>query len=457
MKSKHQHNFDSPTERIGKFHLQNKTVLIPEMNRIAAHLIAATFRGFGSNAVVLKTYNGLDLGKKYTSGKECFPCQVTLGDLLIFLKTEQENLGAAFDPENYLYFLPESDGPCRFGMYNKFQRMVLDSFPVLDRVKIVSITTTDGYSLEGVIEHDRMLAFRKASYIAVVAADIMERLLWRIRPYETQEGITDDFIESSMRQMESFFETHAAANDFGRILDKLEEITKNGRTLIDPAIPTKPLIGIVGEIFLRMHVQSNQDVIRVLERHGAEIVNASLTEWVNYITYGQLRDSKNHFRLNLKQFNLSRLKNDLQKILSSKADLFYQEMRQRQFYNRATRLIDFEHDHKVSHLERLLKQEDIFTFDVTTETCLSVSAILQFVKEGYNGVVNVYPFTCMPGMTTSAIVKPMMNRMRIPYLDTPYDASIQPGRETAIRTFMHQAAQHFQRYGRKGNLQKRAA
>jgi hypothetical protein len=69
----------------------------------------------------------------------------------------------------------------------------------------------------------------------------------------------------------------------------------------------------------------------------------------------------------------------------------------------------------------------------------------------------VYPFTCMPGMTTSAIVKPVMNRMRVPYLDTPYDAGFQPGRETAIRTFMHQATQHFQRHGRKGCIQKRAA
>ncbi|MGD9240452.1 MAG: hypothetical protein PVG69_10530 [Desulfobacterales bacterium] len=457
MKSKHANNFDSPTKRIGKFQLRNKTVLIPEMNRIAAHLIAATFRSFGSKAMVLPTYEGLDLGKKYTSGKECFPCQVTLGDILLYLKTEQERLGAAFDPENYLYFLPESDGPCRFGMYNKFQRIVLDSFPGLNRVKIVSITAKDGYSLEGVIEPDRLLDFRKASYIAVVVADILERLLWRIRPYETQAGITDDFIESAMREMESFFETHGAANDFGRILDKLEEITSHAKTLIDRAIPTKPLIGIVGEIFLRMHVNSNQNLIRVLERHGAEVVNSSLAEWVNYITYGQLRQNKINFRLNLQQLNFGGLKNYFHKIISSGADLFYQEMRQKQFYNRATRRIDFEHDHKVGHLEKLLKKEDIFTFDVTTETCLSIAAILQFVKEGYNGVVNVYPFTCMPGMTTTAIVKPVMNRRRVPYLDTPYDGSFQPGRETAIRTFMHQVAQHFQRHGRKGIIQKRAA
>jgi predicted nucleotide-binding protein (sugar kinase/HSP70/actin superfamily) len=421
MKSKHENNFDPLTKRIGKFQLRNKTVLIPEMNRIAAHLIAATFRSFGSNAMVLQTYEGLDLGKKYTSGKECFPCQVTLGDILLFLKTEQETLGAVFNPENYLYFLPESDGPCRFGMYNKFQRIVLDSFPGLQRVKIVSITAKDGYSLEGVIERDRMLDFRKASYIAVVVADILERLLWRIRPYETQAGITDKFIEGAMGEMESFFETHGAGNDFGRILDKLEEM------------------------------------IRVLERHGAEVVNYSLAEWVNYITYGQLRQNKINFRLNLQQLNFGGLRNYFHKIIRSGGDLLYQEMRQKQFYNRVTRVIDFEHDHKVGHLEKLLKKKDIFTFDVITETCLSIAAILQFVKEGYNGVVNVYPFTCMPGMTTTAIVKPVMNRRRVPYLDTPYDGSIQPGRETAIRTFMHQVTQHFQRHGRKGIIQKRAA
>jgi predicted nucleotide-binding protein (sugar kinase/HSP70/actin superfamily) len=457
MKSRHENNFDSLTEGIGKFQLYKKTVLIPEMNRIAAHLMAATFRSFGINALVLQTYKGLDLGKTHTSGKECFPCQITLGDILLFLKTEQQRLGAAFDPQNYLYFLPESDGPCRFGMYNKYQRLVLDSFAGLDRVKIVSITAKDGYALDGLIEPSRMLNFRKASYIAVVAADILERLLWRIRPYERKEGITDDFIESAMHEMESFFETYGTSNDFGRILGKLEEITRNGRTLMDPAIPRKPLIGIVGEIFLRMHVDSNQDLIRVLERHGAEVVNSSLAEWVNYITYGQLRENKINYRLDLKQLHFGRIKHHLHKIISFAGDLFYQEMRQRQFYNRATRLIDFEHDHRISHLEKRLKQEDIFTFDVTTETCVSIAAILQFVKDGYNGVVNVYPFTCMPGMTTSAIVKPTMNRMRIPYLDTPYDASIQPGRETAIRTFMHQATQHFHRHGRKVRRQQRAA
>jgi hypothetical protein len=63
----------------------------------------------------------------------------------------------------------------------------------------------------------------------------------------------------------------------------------------------------------------------------------------------------------------------------------------------------------------------------------------------------VYPFTCMPSTTTSAIVKPLMSKLGVPYLDAAYDSSVQPGREAAIRTFMYQAHQHFKRRGRKSH------
>jgi predicted nucleotide-binding protein (sugar kinase/HSP70/actin superfamily) len=447
MESKKKNNFGSLTESIGKFDLRNKIVLIPAMNRVAAHLIAATFKGFGILAEVLETYKGLDLGKKYTSGKECFPCQITMGDILYFLNKEEDKLGDFFNPENYLYFLPESDGPCRFGMYNKYQRMVLDTFPGLEKLRIVSLTTRDGYSLEGLIEEERLLDFRKAIYLAVVVADVLDRLLWRIRPYEKQEGSTDEYIERSMGQMQTIFETYGVRKEFDKILDKLEEIIKEGTTLIDPAIPAKPLIGIVGEIFLRMHVAANQDLIRILERHGAEVVNASLAEWVNYISYDRLKNAKYGFRLNLNQLNFASSKSHLKSIIKFKADLLYQEYKQKQVYKRVKRIVDLIEDHKIVHLERILEKDDIYSFQVGTEACLSIATVVDCARTGYNGMVNVFPFTCMPSMTTSAIVKPLMKKMRMPYLDVSYDSSIQPGREATIRTFMHQSYQHFQRYG----------
>ena len=230
----------------------------------------------------------------------------------------------------------------------------------------------------------------------------------------------------------------------------MEDIIDEGKSIIDPSIRPKPLIGVVGEIYLRTHIQSNQDVIRVLERFGAEVVNASIAEWVNYTTYDGMREAKINLRLNLKQFRFNRVKESLRDVLSFGVELLYQQRRQNQVYRRVKNLINLEGDHEVPHLDEVLKREDLFSFDVGTEACLSIAGILEYVREGFNGVVNVYPFTCMPSTMTSAIVRPIMNRMRVPYLDTPYDGTYQPGREAVIRTFMYQAQQHFKRHGRKG-------
>jgi predicted nucleotide-binding protein (sugar kinase/HSP70/actin superfamily) len=102
-------------------------------------------------------------------------------------------------------------------------------------------------------------------------------------------------------------------------------------------------------------------------------------------------------------------------------------------------------------MDEILGKEKIYSFDVGTEACLSIPGILEYVHQGYNGVVNVYPFTCMPSTITSSIIRPIMNQKKVPYLDTPYDGSFQPGREAAIRTFMYQAQQHFKRHGRNGS------
>ncbi len=447
--SAHVINFQSHFEKVGQFNLRDKIFLIPEMNRNGCHLLAGTLRSFGINARILDTYKGLDLGKEFTSGKECFPCQVTLGDILHFIRNEKEKLGDGFNPENYVYFMPEATGPCRFGMYNKYQRIVLDSFPELEKLKIGSLTTGNSYSLEGMIEDDQATELRKVAYFCVIIGDILDRLLWRIRPYEKEPGMADEFIENAVVTMSETFEIYGVRKDLHRIIQKLEEIIIRAASVVDPDRPLKPLIGIVGEIYLRTHVHANQDLIRVLEKYGAEIVNASISEWVDFTAYENMRAAQIECRLNLKQLLFNKLKANLKEVINHHLTLRYQQTKQNQIYNRVDTHMTLERPHKVAHLEKILIENDLYSFDIGTEASLSIAGILEYIREGFNGVVNVYPFTCMPSTITSAIMKPNMNRMKIPYLDTPYDGSSLPGRESAIRTFMYQARQHFKRNGRK--------
>jgi predicted nucleotide-binding protein (sugar kinase/HSP70/actin superfamily) len=440
--------FRGISEGVGRFSVQGKTFLIPEMNRIGAHLLAGVFRGFGTNAKVMETYEGLDMGKEFTSGKECFPCVVTLGDILLFMKRERERLGDGFDPENYIYFMPEANGPCRFGMYNKYHRIVLDSFPDLNRVKIAALSSEDAYSLDGLIPEEQMQDFRKVAYLSLVVGDILDRLLWRTRPYERQEGIADGFINKAMERMTESFSKHSSNKKLSPILNDLSEIVKEAKGIIDPHIPKKPLIAVVGEIYVRTHLKSNQDTIRTLERYGAEAVNASIAEWVNYTSYDQLRLAKTALRLNLKRFRLKELRESLSMYLKYRLNLFYQYMQQRRVYRMVQNYIDIEEDHKIGHLERALKKNNTFSFEIGTEACLSIASALELAHRGYNGIVNIFPFTCMPSNLTSSIAKPLMAKLNIPYIDVSYDGSFQPGREAALRTFMYQTYQHFKTHGR---------
>jgi len=283
----------------------------------------------------------------------------------------------------------------------------------------------------------------------MIVSDVLDRMTRRVRPYEKASGLTDALADQGLRRLMGVVERTGAGSPFGPVVGELELILTAGQAIIDPAAPPKPLIGMVGEIFLRMHRRSNQDLIQLLERYGAEVVNASMTEWLNYVSYDGLRQAKKKLGLGLRLLRPRQVKESIREMLGFGVNLLFQERTQHAVFKRARRRLDIIEDHRISHLEQILKGSGDFSFDIPTEASLSIPGILHCARNGYNGVVNVYPFTCMPGTTTSAVVRPIMHELGFPFLETPYDDSIQPNRETAIRTFMYQARQHLQRHGRE--------
>ena len=434
--------FASLKAKVGKFSLANKTLLMPEMCRAGSLLIAATMKSYGVDAQVMETYKGLKLGKQFTSGKECFPCQVTLGDILHHLNKEKERLGEAFNAENYLYFMAEAGGPCRFGMYNKLHRIVLDSMDGYSKTPIATLTADDSYAMGGLMEPGSGKQFRRSAYVGVLVGDILDRMLWHTRPYEKKAGLADDYFEEALCTMCREMEIYGRKKMFRRILSTLENVVRKARNLMDPSVPPKPLIGMVGEIYLRSHRESNQDLIRLLESHGGEVVNASIAEWANYVSYDNMRKARREIILDLKHRNLRELRQHLRDWLRNRSQLTYQYLRMYQVYRRVRKHLPIHKDHRISHIERQLDRDRLFSFHVGTESALSIGGALEYCLHGYDGIVNVFPFTCMPSTMCSAILKPILDRMNVPYIDAAYDGTYQPNLEAIIRTFMYQAAQH---------------
>jgi predicted nucleotide-binding protein (sugar kinase/HSP70/actin superfamily) len=81
---------------------------------------------------------------------------------------------------------------------------------------------------------------------------------------------------------------------------------------------------------------------------------------------------------------------------------------------------------------------------------LSVGKSIEFVERGASGVVNVMPFTCMPGTIVHAILKRYREmHHNIPFLNMAYDGQEQTNSRTRIEAFMFQVSQ-FAEARRKG-------
>ena len=428
-----------------RLNVSGKTLLIPQMAPNASRLLAASFRACGVDAVVMETFKGLALGKEFTSGKECFPCQITLGDILHHLKREKERMGSAFSPARYVYFLPDSEGPCRFGMYGKMQRLVLDGFEEFKDIPLAALSTSDSYGAGDILPPEGARRFRRLGYVATILADVLDRVTWRVRPYERRKGITDEFLETAVAAMASLVEAVGANLEFSKLYALLEDIASTARSFLDPRKPRRPRIGVIGEIYLRSHPESNQDLLRRLEEFGGEVVDASVGEWVNYVSYDRARKLR-------RRLDLARVSGDRgawwklsRRWVAREIEKGYQAWRQGQVYRTALGRLDIRADHDIASIKRRLDRDGIFSFDIGTEACLSIGGALAYAEEGFNGIVNVFPFTCMPSTICSAIVKPILHRLEVPYLDAPYDEGAQPNREAALRTFLYQAKQHLER------------
>jgi len=425
-----------------RFDVSAKTVLVPEMDSFASQLLAASLRAFDINAVALKSYQGLLLGRRFTSGKECFPFQITLGDLLNHLQSEQSRLGSAFSPDSYVYFLPTSAGPCRFGMYNACQRLVLDQFPDFKNVRFFCLSADDSYSTTGFIPARHARAYKKLTYISLILADVLNRLARRARPYESSPGITDTLIHQALLAMTDAIEQHGAALRMHQFYAILKDTACSLSSNITATAPRHPRIAVVGEIFLRSHARANLDLVREIERLGGEVVVSSISEWTQYVAYRQARIHKQQVVRALKQIRFANCFSNICRWLRYDAESLYVAWRCRNIYNQVLPLLDIQPDFNVKSVNKTLSRSSLFSIDLGSEAPLTIGSALEYAQAGFNGILNVYPFTCMPGNACSAILKPVLNTLHLPFLELSCDGSRRPNRETALKTFMYQAARH---------------
>jgi len=395
-----------------------RTIYIPHMSD-HAYVVRAALRASGFDAEVLPESDQETLlwGKKYSSGKECFPFITTTGDIV--KKTKSPD----FVPERAAFFMPTAHGPCRFGQYCQLHRIILDKVG-LPQVMVLSPDSQDSYSsIEGL-----NLDFQIRGWLGIVATDILEKLARETRPYEHIPGQTDRVYQECLRLISQNLEGRKASilKTMRVVRHKFSEIPLDRRV-------RKPIIGVVGEIYIRSNRFTNNNLVRKIEALGGEAWVAPICEWIFYTNYQYLarsRDLGQRFEA-LK----ARLKNQIQ--------VWMEHMLARPFHHM---LLNAEEPSTKKVLEY---SAPYMHPSFGGEAILSVGKAIDYIKRGASGIINTMPFTCMPGLVVTAISKKFREDFHnIPWLNIAYDGQEENTAMTRLEAFMHQARE-YQRWAKE--------
>ena len=381
---------------------------IPRMSTGAAETMAAAFRSQGVDARVSPPSDEetLSLASRFTNGEECLPQRVTLGN---FLKVILRN---DFDPSANAFFLPTSAGPCRFGQYAPLLRKILRDLGC-DDAMVFSPTSSDGY--EGISGNVRF--FLRTAWRSILAADILRKMLFMFRPYEANRGECDNVHDRSLKEVCSILEDDSIKS--GAQLNHLVEAfeTSRDRFLQIPlkeSLGSRPLIGAVGEIYLRFNSFSNQTIVHKIEAQGGEVWIADIAEWVWYTNSEEkrrIREAGKRYSFSLAGVKLRHWvqHRDEKSLLAPFQDVF----RHRKEASVDT-LLEYSQPYLPSHM-------------ALGEMTLNTGKAIDFFHADCDGVVDISPFTCMNGIVTQTVY-PYVSKdhnhipIRIFYFDgVPFD------------------------------------
>jgi predicted CoA-substrate-specific enzyme activase len=374
-----------------------------------AHALAAAFRACGVESEVLPESDAetVRIGKQNCSGRECYPLALTTGDMIKATRRPD------FDPDHSAFFMPSGKGPCRFGQYNQYHRLVLDNLGLHEVPIVAPMQDESLYRDLGMVGKD----FLRLLWKGIVIVDMLQKIKWEHRPYEKKKGTAYRIYRKALADaMGSIERREDPLPVLKRAYDEFAAMEMGERN--------KPIIGIVGEIYIRANRFGNEDVVGQIERLGGEAWVAPIGEWFLYVN----ETAKVAARM-------SRSWGDLAKAHLSNRVQLRDEHRLMNGFNGSLRSL-----HEPSIDTTLKRALPYIHHSFEGEAVLSVGKAIDYIGRGVSGIVNVMPFSCMPGTIAGALLKRVQeDHGNIPLLSIAYEGQQDTQTVTRLEAFMHQA------------------
>ncbi len=407
---------------------RNQYLLIPPMG-CAAEPFASCLRGLGFTAESLPTPDerALSIGRRYTSGKECLPITVTLGSLLQRLEQERDS------DKRFAFFMPTSNGPCRFGVYNLMHKLVLERLGYRDRVRVISPHDSDYFA--GI-----PAGFSALVFTGFVASELLQQAFLDVVPVQHQPGLAETIYHTYRSQL--LEQLQAAGQKRLGLSETLQQVA-SGDLFGTTAIVTRaasqlravraqneaPTVLLTGEIYNRLDPFANDFLVEKLSQRGIRVHLSPLIEWLEYTDYLVYQQDK----------------------VAGLGDHFSTFVRNRihdRLYHAIARELDWSPAISVkekltaasAYLRKQLEVESVLT--IGTPLCMKAADPFSI-----DGVISVGPLECMPNKIAESMFFHLAEHKALPSLTLAVNGD--PIDPEVLDTFIYEIVSGFHR--RRGN------
>ena len=368
-----------------KMKREKYTILIPEMAPLHFRLIKPILARDGYNTDLMG-YEGPEVLKKglqYVHNDICYPCLLITGQMLTAMESGK------YDPDKVAMMITQSGGGCRDSNYINLMRKAFAKagYP---QVPFLSANTWFMEYNGGVLMRISTLFMAVAG---MVYGDFLMILGNQVRPYEVNKGETDALIDKWIEFLIKEFE-HGRGYSKKAMRKNLhamgEEFIK-----IEKTDEKKVKVAIVGELFLKYSVPGNNHLEEFLAEQNCEVYMPSMLGFGVYKTNGALEE--------LKKFGGKPWKRIIMEIVMKWyfgiEDLLISAIEEFPQFTAPERVTDLVH-----RAEGIIDRANSMR-----EGWYVAAEILEFAEHGYENVVCVQPFGCLP---CHVAVKGVLNKVR---------------------------------------------
>jgi predicted nucleotide-binding protein (sugar kinase/HSP70/actin superfamily) len=276
--------------------------------------------------------------------------------------------------------------------------------------------------------------FMKDIWVSVVGIDLLRKLILRLRPLAVTARQAQQVYDQSVRQWTQAVEHRFSFSQMRRLMETIAEDFAGIK--LDGNIQ-KPKIGIVGEIYVRSHPFANSNIISRLEELGAVCDLASLSEWIYYTNFTRSRSAKRRgqFRDWFTNVFQDYVQHRIEKILAEPLERMLGKSGLRSRFGEVG-LAEGPIEHAIELAQPYLHH----SFE--GEAILSVGKTVEYYHQGFGGVVNTMPFSCMPSTIVSIqTMRVSADCADMPILNLSFDGQEDSTLTTRLEAFVEQVRQ----------------